>query len=66
MKLKWALIVPVILFTCLGPSDLYPKSWRMVIVADLQLKVFPCILIYGSLIWELLAKPKTIRSGLTE
>ena len=55
-RIKWALIIPIILFTCLGPSDIYPKDWRMIIVADLQLKVFPCILVYAALVWELFTR----------
>jgi hypothetical protein len=41
-----ALLVPVILFTCLGPSDIYPKALRMLIVDTWQLKVFPCIMVW--------------------
>jgi hypothetical protein len=63
IKIKGFLIVPIILFTCLGPSDIYPKAWRMIIVADLQLKVFPCILIYAALIWELLRQSLTKKGG---
>ena len=63
IKMKLFLIVPIILFTCLGPSDIYPKAWRMVIVSDLQLKVFPCILIYAALIWELLRQSLTKKGG---
>jgi hypothetical protein len=63
IKMKLFLIVPIILFTCLGPSDIYPKAWRMVIVSDLQLKVFPCILIYAALLWELISQP-LIKKGV--
>ncbi len=46
---KWwriALLIPVMLFTCFGPSDLYPPDLRQKIVIDWQLKVFPCILVW--------------------
>lgn len=59
LKIKGLLLVPIILFTCLGPSDIYPKAWRLIIVADLQLKVFPCILVYAALLWELLSQALT-------
>ena len=59
LKIKGLLLVPIILFTCLGPSDIYPKAWRLIIVADLQLKVFPCILIYAALLWELISQAQT-------
>jgi len=47
-RYKWqiVLLLPVILFTCFGPSDIYPKAWRSIIVEDWQLKVFPCIVIW--------------------
>lgn len=41
-----AVLIPVMLFTCLGPSDIYPKAWRMLIVETWQLKVFPCMLVW--------------------
>ena len=49
-----ALLVPVILFTCLGPSDVYPKAWRLLIVETWQLKVFPCILVWVVCLLQLL------------
>lgn len=49
-----ALLVPVMLFTCLGPSDIYPKAWRMLIVETWQLKVFPCILIWAICMFRLM------------
>lgn len=54
LNLRMAFLIPVILFTCLGPSDIYPHAWREIIVQDLQLKVFPCILIYAAIAVELL------------
>jgi hypothetical protein len=46
------LIICLLLTTELGPSDLYPKIWRIWIVETAQLKVFPCILIWMVLIFE--------------
>lgn len=55
---KLGFLLPVILFTCFGPSDIYPKPWRQLIVEDWQLKVFPCILIWVLCLWELFRLPK--------
>lgn len=43
---KLALLIPVMAFTCFGPSDIYPPDWREKIVITWQLKVFPCILVW--------------------
>lgn len=48
-----AVLVPVMLFTCLGPSDIYPKAWRLLIVETWQLKVFPCILVWAICLFQL-------------
>ncbi len=55
-------LIPVIAFTCFGPSDIYPKEMRHLIVEELQLKVFPCILIWCICLGELLlsSKPKEL------
>ena len=37
----------VILFTILGPTDIYPVNWRIWIVEKAQLKVFPVILFWA-------------------
>jgi len=52
---KWQLLllVPVMLFTCLGPSDVYPKFLRTLIVEDWQLKVFPCIAVWAVCVFQL-------------
>ncbi|NBP06755.1 MAG: hypothetical protein EBV15_11175 [Bacteroidetes bacterium] len=51
-----ALLIPVLLFTCLGPSDVYPKAWRILIVETWQLKVFPCILVWGICMFQMLTE----------
>jgi hypothetical protein len=47
-------LVPIMLFTCLGPSDLYPKAWRMLIVETWQLKVFPCMVVWVICLFHLM------------
>jgi hypothetical protein len=55
----WLLgFVLVILFTVLGPTDIYPKPLRFWIVETAQLKAFPCILIWILTLVELF---RTIR-----
>lgn len=51
---KLALLIPVMAFTCFGPSDIYPPALREKIVITWQLKVFPCILVWGITVSELL------------
>jgi len=41
--LEWGLGILVLLFTVLGPTDIYPLYWRKLIVETYQLKAFPCI-----------------------
>lgn len=52
-SLRLVLLIPVIVFTCFGPSDIFPRELRQQIVADWQLKVFPCILVWGVCLLEL-------------
>ena len=47
------LLLPVLFFTCMGPSDIYPKAWRVLIVETWQLKVFPCIAVWLACIMQL-------------
>lgn len=55
----WILgFVLLILFTVLGPTDIYPKPLRFWIVETAQLKAFPCILIWILTLVELF---RTIR-----
>jgi hypothetical protein len=65
----WHIVVlaPVMLFTCLGPSDLYPKMWRMLIVETWQMKVFPCMVIWLICLAQLIlpALKKTVSSTQT-
>ena len=41
-------------FTELGPSDLYPKYLRIWIVDTAQLKVFPCIVLWMLMLFEMI------------
>ena len=45
---SWAFgFLILLLFTMLGPTDIYPKEVRFWIVETAQLKAFPCILLWG-------------------
>jgi len=57
-----AILIPVMLFTCLGPSDIYPKAWRILIVETWQLKVFPCILVWAICLFQLMRFKKRVLS----
>lgn len=56
---KWMQIQLVLLFvfTILGPTDIYPPTWRFWIVDTAQLKVFPVILFWGTMILHLFHYP---------
>lgn len=49
--LSFALLI-LILFTVLGPTDIYPRELRFWIVETAQLKAFPCIFLWGIMIYE--------------
>ena len=53
---KWIHFQLVLLFafTILGPTDIYPPAWRFWIVDTAQLKVFPVILFWGTMILSLI------------
>lgn len=53
---KWIHIQLILLFafTILGPTDIYPRDWRFWIVDTAQLKVFPVILFWGTMILSLI------------
>lgn len=59
------LLLPVLAFTCFGPSDIYPPHIRQLIVIDWQLKAFPCILVWVVISLEL-AWSKTFFSTRTQ
>ncbi len=51
---SWAFgFVILLLFTMLGPTDIYPKEVRFWIVETAQLKAFPCILLWGMVLLEM-------------
>jgi len=55
------LILLVLLFTELSPSDLFPRSFRNEIIIPYSLKALPCVLVWIKINYELLLKrmPKT-------
>lgn len=59
--IDYTLIALTILLTILSPTDIFPKSFRTTILVPYMVKVFPCILIWLKITWELLTirtKPK--------
>lgn len=53
--LNLVLLVLVLLFTILSPTDLFPKIIRVNYVIPYVLKVVPCILIWVKIVYDLLA-----------
>ncbi len=49
-RILWALLIFMFLTTELGPSDIYPKDLRIWIVDTAQLKAFPCIVLWITMI----------------
>jgi hypothetical protein len=63
-KLDLALFIFAFLFTTLSSTDLFPKTIRKEFVDPYQLKVFPVILIWIKLIYEMMVfevKQKTVK-----
>lgn len=52
----WILLIFMFLTTELGPSDIYPKDLRIWIVDKAQLKVFPCILFWCTMLFMVYRK----------
>jgi len=52
LTVEWVMGVLLLLFTILGPSDIYPPTARKLIVETYQLKVFPCILFWLYMIYH--------------
>lgn len=57
--LNLILFIFAFVFTTLSPTDLFPKFLRYEFVEPYQLKVFPCILIWIKVIYDLLFTPST-------
>lgn len=55
-KYLWFMLVFMFLTTELGPSDIYPKELRIWIVDKAQLKVFPCILFWCTILFMVFRK----------
>lgn len=67
-KLDLALFIFAFLFTTLSSTDLFPKTIRKEFVDPYQLKVFPVILIWIKLIYEMMVfevKQKTVKADKT-
>ena len=61
----YAVLVTLILFaTELGPSDIYPKYMRIWIVETAQLKVFPFIVVWVSLLFQVVLTNRNQRNKL--
>jgi hypothetical protein len=46
-------LVLVVLFTVLGPTDIYPREMRVFLVEKIQMKAFPMILFWFYCLWDL-------------
>ncbi len=53
-KFLLALVVLAFIFTCLSPTDLFPRSLRNDFVTPYVLKAVPCIFIWCVMQWQLL------------
>ncbi|MFM2224501.1 MAG: hypothetical protein RJA07_703 [Bacteroidota bacterium] len=54
MWLDYVLFASVMIFTCLSPTDIFPKLIRDEIVTPYNLKALPCILVWVKITFELL------------
>ncbi|MSP58636.1 MAG: DUF2029 domain-containing protein [Flavobacteriaceae bacterium] len=61
LRNKWYLLgfLMLMVFTILGPTDIYPPGLRIWIVETAQLKAFPCIYLWGLVLLKML---KTVRN----
>lgn len=50
--LNLVLLLLVFVFTCLSPTDLFPRSIRTDIIIPYQLKVLPCILVWLKILYD--------------
>ncbi len=55
-KLDVALLIFVIVLTCFGFSDVFPKSFKENYIMKYSLKAVPCILVWMKIIYELLTR----------
>lgn len=51
------LLLLVFVFTCLSPTDLFPRSIRTDIIIPYQLKVLPCILVWLKILYDQVTFP---------
>lgn len=52
--LDWALLIFVLLITCFGFSDLFPKTFKENVMVRYALKALPCLLVWLKIVFELL------------
>jgi hypothetical protein len=50
--LNLVLLLLVFVFTCLSPTDLFPRNIRIDIIIPYQLKVLPCILVWLKILYD--------------
>ncbi|UPT65171.1 MAG: hypothetical protein M0D57_11340 [Sphingobacteriales bacterium JAD_PAG50586_3] len=61
------LLVLVFVFTCLSPTDLFPRAIRTDIIIPYQLKVLPCILVWLKIVYDQLTyKPLNFATNETD
>jgi hypothetical protein len=65
-KLNYVLLVLAFVFTTLSPTDLFPKFIRDNYFWPYVVKVVPCILIWGKIIYDLLLTELTPRPSEME
>ncbi len=55
---KWTLFLfwSMLLLTCLSPTDLFPRAIRKEWIQPYALKALPCLLIWGTIIFQLLTR----------
>lgn len=55
------LLILVFVFTILSPTDLFPRFIRHDYFVPYVVKVFPCILVWLKVLWDMILMDKTIR-----
>lgn len=61
-RVDWMLITFVFLFTVLSPTDLFPLSFRREWLVPYGVKVWPCILVYLKIGYELIKASRQIET----
>lgn len=53
--MAWTLLISVIIFTILSPTDIFPRTFRKEVVSRFGLKALPCVAAWFVITWELLS-----------